>query len=262
MGAPEGEPSTHGSGSCLTHRQYEMECAEFDALRARSAGHCEACGIPAEESRRGQLVIDHDHRYGMGAVRGLICSRCNTLLGHIESNTSTVDKVTRDRFNEYLRRAWFMQIARWSRLNGPQMSVPGEMSRLIEAVLRSSAVRTITEATGQQPTVEVLPVLMPGRIRYQANVKHSLAEGAGVEIHTTVLCDKKTASRIQSVIFREGSKSVRFDRAAGAAVQIRKTRQRLIAEMAKAERQRLEARPDMERGRIGKPIDQAAAEGW
>lgn len=242
-----------------------MNCAEFEALNARSAGHCEACGIAAEQSASGRLVIDHDHRYGMGAVRGLICSSCNGLLGALEGGTSTGDAVTRRRLDDYLGRAWFMQIARWARLHGPQMDVPGEIGNLVEAILRSPAVRTLTEAAGQQPAVEITPVLMPGPLRYRADLTHRLAEKSAVEVRTVVLCTKKTASQVKSVILQHEGRLIHFSRATEAAAEMRKARKYFIAQMIESERQSLERRPAREARRIGKPIDPIAAEagiGW
>ena len=54
---------------------------EQDDLRARQGGVCGICGLP------GELQIDHDHRHCPGrygcprCVRGLLCPRCNGLLG-------------------------------------------------------------------------------------------------------------------------------------------------------------------------------------
>lgn len=69
----------------------------YDSLLGRQDGCCAICRRPAE-----RLVIDHDHECcpGQGAgdpncglcVRGLICQRCNTLLGYIESTEPAILK--------------------------------------------------------------------------------------------------------------------------------------------------------------------------
>lgn len=214
-------------GSCLTHRQYEMGCSEFDALRARSAGHCEACGLDAADSKSGRLVIDHDHRYGLGAVRGLLCSSCNISLGAMESGNSRADAATLLRFDRYLTAAWFMQIARWSRLHGPQMDVPGEEQALIEAILRSSFVRPLTAATEQQPEVEISIMIMPGHLRQRAEVRHAIVERRGVEVRTTILCSKRHTFSLQSVAYYGPGPVTKFDRVADAAAYVRKVRSRI-----------------------------------
>ncbi len=54
--------------------RYGVGAADLAEIRDRQRG---ACGICARSDRK--LVIDHDHR--TGAVRGLLCSGCNNLLG-------------------------------------------------------------------------------------------------------------------------------------------------------------------------------------
>lgn len=105
----------HESGlSCPVHKSYSLTCADYEALWERSGGRCEACGTVPETPRRG-LVIDHDHRYGDSAVRGLICQWCNTALGHLE-NPDIHPAFGRggpgNWFRAYFNRAWFMRAER------------------------------------------------------------------------------------------------------------------------------------------------------
>jgi hypothetical protein len=67
------------SGRC-THRNYNLSCEEFDELVVDHEGRCAICGCMGPESKLGVLVIDHDFRHGNWAVRGLLCSRCNTVI--------------------------------------------------------------------------------------------------------------------------------------------------------------------------------------
>jgi hypothetical protein len=46
--------------------------ADYAAMLARQYGGCAICGRPPKTRR---LHVDHDHR--TGAVRGLLCHRCN-----------------------------------------------------------------------------------------------------------------------------------------------------------------------------------------
>jgi hypothetical protein len=64
-------------GKCA-HRNYSMTCAEFDVLKAAYGDACAICGRLGPETRHGFLVIDHDPHFGYWAVRGLLCSTCNS----------------------------------------------------------------------------------------------------------------------------------------------------------------------------------------
>jgi hypothetical protein len=90
---------------CAVHRNYSLTCEEFEALWARAEGRCELCGTDASK-----LVIDHDHRYGMAAVRGLVCTRCNLYIGAFEKLMTFPGMKCRNPggwFRPYFRRAWF-----------------------------------------------------------------------------------------------------------------------------------------------------------
>ncbi|GAA2644457.1 hypothetical protein GCM10010399_92940 [Dactylosporangium fulvum] len=63
------------------HLNYELTCTDFDQLWSRTEGHCEICGIAGEGTPHGFLHVDHEQSAGKWAVRGLLCSRCNTMLG-------------------------------------------------------------------------------------------------------------------------------------------------------------------------------------
>lgn len=60
-------------------REYGLTPAEFDAMSAAQEDVCKICGgLPVG---RGQhLHVDHDHQ--TGRVRGLLCSRCNVMIGY------------------------------------------------------------------------------------------------------------------------------------------------------------------------------------
>lgn len=60
---------THGA---MVEKVYGITSAEYDALLKRQGGKCAICRARPRSIR---LAVDHDH--GTGAVRGLLCSRCN-----------------------------------------------------------------------------------------------------------------------------------------------------------------------------------------
>lgn len=57
-------------------KKFGLTCEEYDKLFASQDGLCAICR-EAEPKKR--LAIDHSH--ATGALRGLLCSRCNTALG-------------------------------------------------------------------------------------------------------------------------------------------------------------------------------------
>lgn len=85
--------SGHSLKLCRRHKQYRMSCAAFDQLEQRSGGKCERCGVDGREVHRG-LVIDHEHRLGPGAVRGLLCWRCNSILRFVDFAVTEPDVLT------------------------------------------------------------------------------------------------------------------------------------------------------------------------
>jgi ribosomal protein L37E len=70
------------------HKAYRLTCSEFDALVASADGRCQRCG------KRASLVIDHDHRFGYSAVRGLVCKACNSLMARVDAGEIEPDAKT------------------------------------------------------------------------------------------------------------------------------------------------------------------------
>jgi hypothetical protein len=72
----------------LTPEQYEAMVKDQDNL-------CAICKLPPR-GRWGRLHVDHCHKTGV--VRGLLCFRCNAMLGHAEDNPIVLQAVI-----DYLR---------------------------------------------------------------------------------------------------------------------------------------------------------------
>lgn len=59
---------------------------EYDRRLNEQGGGCAICGeFPTEK----KLAVDHDHE--TGRVRGLLCMRCNTALGHFEDSITLLE---------------------------------------------------------------------------------------------------------------------------------------------------------------------------
>lgn len=75
-----------------TERLYGLAPGGYDAMRAAQDFSCAVCGKREIPGARATLHVDHDHE--TGRVRGLLCSRCNTGLGFIET-VGFVENATR-----------------------------------------------------------------------------------------------------------------------------------------------------------------------
>lgn len=61
---------------------YSLDWDTHNRLFDAAGGKCEICWREDQE-----LVIDHDHSRKIGGVRGVICRRCNHLLGCCADDT-------------------------------------------------------------------------------------------------------------------------------------------------------------------------------
>ena len=76
------EAHPRGSRNTKLRKNYGITLETYDALFASQGGVCAICGEP--ESLGRELSVDHVHDETK-RVRGLLCSRCNVAVGHIES---------------------------------------------------------------------------------------------------------------------------------------------------------------------------------
>lgn len=70
---------------CLTSTYFyygKLSKADYKRMLAEQGGVCAICQKP---EKRKALAIDHCHKTGI--IRGLLCMRCNTALGHMDDDT-------------------------------------------------------------------------------------------------------------------------------------------------------------------------------
>jgi hypothetical protein len=70
---------------------YGISLAEYEALHEKQSSCCAVCGVSANDSAKGRLHVDHCH--STGAVRGLLCSNCNTSLGLLKDDPERIKKL-------------------------------------------------------------------------------------------------------------------------------------------------------------------------
>lgn len=91
------EASTHGwcskhySRNHLLRTQYGLTPEQFDSMLAAQGGICPGCKTATPGGQFNQWHVDHDHE--TGAVRGLLCRKCNLLLGYAKDNPDTLRRL-------------------------------------------------------------------------------------------------------------------------------------------------------------------------
>lgn len=88
----------------VTHRRYHlrkkfgMSVEDFDNRLSKQGGCCVGCNVLFSKTP----YVDHDHTTGF--VRGLLCQKCNTILGQaVDAETTLLSLV------DYLRRSRYEQ---------------------------------------------------------------------------------------------------------------------------------------------------------
>jgi len=68
-------------------RLYGLPREDYTALLERQGGRCAIC----RERATGQLALAADHDHATGAIRGLLCSRCNNGLGSFRDDAALLE---------------------------------------------------------------------------------------------------------------------------------------------------------------------------
>jgi len=66
----------------MVQQTYGLKAGQYDELYAAQGGVCWLCRRAKGVSKK--LSVDHDH--ATGYVRGLLCTTCNKLLGHLRDD--------------------------------------------------------------------------------------------------------------------------------------------------------------------------------
>ena len=72
-------------------RKYNIDIQAYEELLLSQNNKCKICGVSSNpDSRANYLVVDHNHT--TGDIRGLLCTKCNALLGLALDNEDILDK--------------------------------------------------------------------------------------------------------------------------------------------------------------------------
>jgi hypothetical protein len=92
--AKDGDRISHAQ---VLRKKYKLTPADYDAMLSEQGGLCAVCRQPETTRGRGgaprRLSVDHDHR--TGAVRQLLCHRCNLVTRAVEDNPELLQEVRR-----------------------------------------------------------------------------------------------------------------------------------------------------------------------
>ena len=65
-------------------KRYGITAADYDRMYAQQGGECLACGDAEADGYGSGSRLHVDHCHETGTVRGLLCQRCNLLIGHAD----------------------------------------------------------------------------------------------------------------------------------------------------------------------------------
>lgn len=75
-------------------RSYGIDSKTYEAILEAQGCKCKICGAGSNpDSRAGYFVVDHNH--DTGEIRGLLCTKCNALLGLAQDKEEILDKAKR-----------------------------------------------------------------------------------------------------------------------------------------------------------------------
>lgn len=68
--------------------RYGITIEDYDQMFELQNGKCKVCG--SEDNGNKRFHIDHNHK--SGKIRGLLCNRCNLMLGHAKEDIEILTK--------------------------------------------------------------------------------------------------------------------------------------------------------------------------
>lgn len=71
------------------HPRHNLSKKRVDKLRKKQENKCSICLASPKEP----LMVDHNHT--TGKVRGLVCRKCNWLIGHIKEDIPLINRLLR-----------------------------------------------------------------------------------------------------------------------------------------------------------------------
>lgn len=76
--------------SYVLKRTYGITLDQYETMLAAQNGVCAICKTHTTDNRGQRLHVDHCHQ--TGKVRGILCGKCNSILGFVDDNPDWLDK--------------------------------------------------------------------------------------------------------------------------------------------------------------------------
>jgi hypothetical protein len=162
--------------ACSSHVRYGLDCEAYDGLLAIAKHRCQLCGDDYA------LVIDHDHGVGDWAVRGVLCSDCNTSL----------HRMTGRKVDRYLANPWHTShphhpVKPTQRLPGDAaVASYAELDRLAEEFANASKQERAKIRAAAEPVAlallrdQEMPTRVAARSPFSAGHLRIIARRAGI----------------------------------------------------------------------------------
>jgi len=82
--------NTERHRSNVLRRAYGITLADYERMLSEQGGCCGICRTETTGNCGRRLSVDHDHE--TGKVRGLLCGRCNSMLGFIKEHPGALER--------------------------------------------------------------------------------------------------------------------------------------------------------------------------
>jgi hypothetical protein len=87
-----GKQSCHWKGDKKPHRGHGITVGEFRVQIAKQKGCCAICGVKMTQGTYAPTTACADHDHSSGAYRGILCKKCNLMLGLAHDDISVLSK--------------------------------------------------------------------------------------------------------------------------------------------------------------------------
>jgi hypothetical protein len=72
----------------MIKRRYGITIEDYNVMLINQQGGCAICQKPSGFTKSGRCSLHVDHNHQTNKVRGLLCARCNCLVGYLDKSNS------------------------------------------------------------------------------------------------------------------------------------------------------------------------------